>query len=42
MTRGRLSIYIEPRDLWVGAYISETAIYICPLPMLVLKWRRRL
>jgi len=35
-------IYLEPRDAWVGAYISKTAIYICPVPFLVirLQWRK--
>lgn len=36
----RLSIYIEPRDIWVGVYVAPTAIYVCPLPMLVLRWDR--
>lgn len=37
----RLSIYIEPRDLWIGAYIAPNAVYVCPLPTLVIKWERR-
>lgn len=39
--RGRLSIYIEPRDIWVGVYVAEDAVYVCPLPLLVFKWERR-
>lgn len=38
---GRLAIYFEPRDLWIGAYISYDAVYVCPLPVLVLRWTRR-
>lgn len=38
---GRLSIYIEPRDIWVGVYVAPGAVYVCPLPMLVFKWERR-
>ncbi|MFG2001743.1 hypothetical protein ACGFNU_21585 [Spirillospora sp. NPDC048911] len=38
--RGRLSLYLEPRDIWVGVYVAETAVYVCPLPLLVLKWDR--
>lgn len=34
----RLTVYLEPRDAWVGAYID--AIYVCPLPFLVLRWSR--
>jgi hypothetical protein len=36
----RLSVYLEPRDLWVGAYIAPHAVYVCPVPMLVLRWSR--
>lgn len=38
---GRLSVYVEPRDIWVGAYVAETAVYVCPLPLLVFRWTRR-
>lgn len=37
---GRLSIYIDPRDIWIGAYVAERAVYVCPLPLLVFKWQR--
>lgn len=37
---GRLSVYVEPRDLWVGVYVAPAALYVCPLPLLVLKWNR--
>ena len=37
---GRLSVYVEPRDVWVGAFIGESAVYVCPLPLLVFKWDR--
>lgn len=43
---GRLAIYVEPRDIWVGVYVAAAgvgesgAIYVCPLPMLVLRWSR--
>lgn len=37
---GRLAVYLEPRDIWVGAYIAETAVYVCPLPLIVIKWDR--
>lgn len=38
---GRLSAYIEPRDIWIGVYVAEAAVYVCPLPLLVVKWDRR-
>jgi hypothetical protein len=37
----RLRIYVEPRDAWVGAYIAEHAVFVCPLPFLVIRWRRK-
>lgn len=36
----RLRIYFEPRDLWVGIYVAPNAIYICPVPALVIRWQR--
>jgi hypothetical protein len=38
---GRLSVYVEPRDAWIGAYVALNAIYVCPIPFLVIKWERR-
>jgi hypothetical protein len=40
LTAGRVQVYIEPRDLWVGVYIAPEAVYACPLPMLVIRWSR--
>ncbi len=37
---GRLTIYIEPRDLWVGAYVADNYVYVCPLPTIVFRWAR--
>lgn len=36
-----MKIYFEPRDWWVGYYRGDTHHYVCPLPMLVIRWRRR-
>ena len=38
---GRLSVYLEPRDAWIGVYVAPKAIYVCPLPFLVIRWERR-
>jgi hypothetical protein len=38
---GRLAVYVEPRDAWVGAYVAPDAVYVCPLPFVVLRWKRR-
>lgn len=41
--RGRVEIYLEPRDLWIGVFIGRGgrhhggALYLCPLPMLVVR-----
>lgn len=40
LARGRIRLYIEPRDVRVGVYVSEDAVYVCPLPMLVIRWWR--
>lgn len=37
---GRLHLYIEPRDLWVGAFVDSGVLYVCPLPCLVVRWTR--
>lgn len=37
---GRLQVYIEPRDIWVGVYLDPKAVYLCPLPLVVLRWDR--
>ncbi len=38
---GRIQVYIEPRDAWVGAYVASNALYVCALPFVVLRWQRR-
>lgn len=40
LTFGRLSVYLEPRDVWVGVYVAEGAVYVLPLPFCVFKWQR--
>jgi hypothetical protein len=37
---GRLSLYAEPRDAWVGLFIRPDAVYLCPLPFCVIRWQR--
>lgn len=36
----RVRIGWEPRDLWVGVYRGPDAVYICPLPCVVIRVRR--
>jgi hypothetical protein len=38
--RHRVEIYAEPRDIWVGVFVSPAAVYVCPVPMLVIRWQR--
>lgn len=40
LTLGRLQVYVEPRDVWVGVFVAPVAVYVCLLPMLVFKWSR--
>jgi len=37
----RLRVYLEPRDAWIGAYVAEKAVYVCPLPFVVIRWERK-
>lgn len=36
----RVRVYVEPRDWWIGYYRGETHHYACPLPCLVIRWRK--
>lgn len=38
---GRLALYVEPRDAWVGVYVAPAAIYVLLVPFVVLRWDRR-
>jgi hypothetical protein len=38
---GRLTAYIEPRNIWIGAYVAADFVYVCPVPLVVLRWERR-
>jgi hypothetical protein len=35
-----VQVYVELRDVWVGVFVDHHAIYVCPLPCLVVRWRR--
>jgi hypothetical protein len=37
----RFRVYIEPRDAWVGVYNSPAAVYVCPLPFVVIRYRKQ-
>ena len=36
----RLRLYIERRDAWIGCYVANDAVYVCPLPFVVIRWSR--
>lgn len=40
LTFGHLALYLEPRDCWVGVYAAPGAVYVCPLPFVVVRWTR--
>jgi len=40
LVRGRVSLYLEPRDAWRGAYFGPDAVYVCVVPFVVLKVER--
>lgn len=39
---GRLSVYVEPRDLWIGVFNGPRAVYVLPAPTLVIKWEKNM
>jgi hypothetical protein len=40
LTLSRLQVYLEPRDIWIGCYLADRAVYVCVLPCLVIRWSR--
>jgi hypothetical protein len=38
---GRVQLYIEPRDIWMGVYVGPKAVFICPVPLVVIRIARR-
>lgn len=38
---GRLSVLFEPRDTWLGWFRGKDAHYICLVPCVAIRWRRR-
>lgn len=40
--RLRLQVYLEPRDVWIGAYVAPLALFVCPAPCVVLRFARRM
>ncbi len=40
VTFGRLRIYAQPRDWWIGVYIADDAVYVCPIPTMCWRWQR--
>jgi len=40
VSAGRLRVYFEPRDWWIGVYVAVGYVYVCPLPTLVIRWAR--
>ena len=37
---GWVAAYIDLRDWWIGVYVSDRAVYICPLPCVVIRIMR--
>lgn len=38
--RGQLEVQVNLRDLWVGVFVDPRAVYVCPLPCVVLRFSR--
>ncbi len=39
-TNRRVEVYVDPRDLWVGLFVAPDAVYVCPLPAVVVRIAR--
>jgi hypothetical protein len=37
-----MRVYLDFNDWWVGVYRGPNHWYLCPLPCVVVRWRRRL
>jgi hypothetical protein len=37
----RVKIYFDFNDWWIGYYRGDGHHYVCPLPTLVIRWRRK-
>jgi hypothetical protein len=37
----RVRVYIEPTDWWIGYYRGPNHHYVCPVPLVVIRWPRR-
>lgn len=35
-----VAVYIDRNDWWIGYYRGKTHRYVCPLPTIVICWRR--
>lgn len=38
---GGVRVYIDTRDWWIGYYGGPNHHYVCLLPTVVVRWRRR-
>lgn len=36
-----MKVYVEPADWWVGYYRGPNHHYVCVIPCVVIRWKRR-
>jgi hypothetical protein len=41
MSAGGLAVYFDFNDWWIGYYRGPNHHYVCPVPTVVIRWRRR-
>jgi hypothetical protein len=37
---GKVQIYFDFKDWWIGYYRGEFSSFVCPIPTLVFRWYR--
>jgi hypothetical protein len=35
-----LAVYLDRRDAWIGYHQGDEYHYLCPLPFVVIRWKR--
>lgn len=39
--RGRVQVYVNPREVWIGVLVDPGLVLVCLVPFVVVAFRRR-